>query len=70
LTERFRLLNGGSVLSVVSTRQDDETFAKPHTYEFRYYRAPKNTGMPEYDCDASNESRGKFLLEAPGTQVK
>ncbi len=70
LTERFHLINGGSMLSVISTWQDEQVFAKPQTYEFRYYRAPKNLVMPEYDCDTSNESRGKFLLEPPGTQVK
>src|SRR5262249_42265527 len=68
LIERFRLLNNGRQLSVVSTWEDSEVFSRPHTYEFRYYRAPKVTEAREYDCDASNEPRAKFLLGEPGKE--
>ena len=70
LTERFKLIAGGSQLSVVSTWTDPNTFTTPQTYEFRYYRAPKGFEMPNVDCDPANESRAKFLLNAPGTQVQ
>ena len=70
LTERYRLLDAGSKLSVVFTWEDSKVFQKPHTYEYRYYKAPKGTEAREYDCNASDESRAKFLLEAPGATLK
>ncbi len=66
LVERFRLLDGGARLSVVSTWDDPKVFQKPHTYEMRYYRAPKGTEPREFDCNASDEARAKYLLGAPG----
>ena len=68
LIERYRVINGGRQLSVVFTWEDSSVFTKPHTYEFRYYRAPKNTGAREFNCDASDEQRAKFLLGAPGQE--
>ena len=65
LTERYRLLDGGSELSVIFSWEDPKVFAKPHTYEFRYYRAPAGTYAREYFCDASNAERAKFLSEPP-----
>lgn len=70
LTERFRLLDGGNRLSVVFTWEDAKVFQKPHTYEFRYYRAPKGTEPREYDCNASDEARAKYLMGAPGGASK
>lgn len=70
LTERYHLLDGGNVLSVVFTWQDPRVFQKPHIYEYRYYRALKSAEAREYDCNASDESRAKFLLEAPGATLK
>lgn len=62
LVERYRLVDGGSVLSVVFTWTDPNMYLTPHTYEFRYYRLPSNyearTWLP---CDAYNEIRTKFL---------
>jgi hypothetical protein len=69
LVERFRLVDSNH-LSVVSTWEDAKVFAKPHTYEIRYFHAPKFTELREFDCNASDEARGKFLLEPPGSQVK
>lgn len=66
LVERYRLVEGGARLSVVSTWEDPKVFAKPHTYEFRYYRAPKGAEAREFDCNASNEERAKFLTGMPG----
>jgi hypothetical protein len=65
LTERYRLLNGGKQLSVTFTFEDPNVFAKPHTYEFRYYRAPKGTNAHNWSCDPFDESRAKFLIESP-----
>jgi hypothetical protein len=69
LTERYRLLDNNR-LSVTFTWQDPKIFQKPHTYEYRYYRAPKGTEAREYDCNASDENRAKFLLEPPSTTSK
>jgi hypothetical protein len=66
LVERFRLLEGGNQLSVISTWEDTKMFTKPHTYEFRYYRSPKGMEAREFDCNANDEQRAKFLLGIPG----
>ena len=66
LIERYRLLAGGKRLSVMFTWEDSKVFTKPHTYEFRYYRAPKGTEAREFDCNASDEERAKFLTGMPG----
>jgi hypothetical protein len=61
LVERYKLIASGSQLSVVSTWEDPAVFAKPHTYEFHYYRAPKGTEAREFDCKANDEVRAKYL---------
>jgi hypothetical protein len=66
LVERYRLLNNGQRLSVTFTWDDPKVFTKPHTYEFRYYRAPKGTEAREFDCSAADEERAIFLLGFPG----
>jgi hypothetical protein len=68
LVERYRLVKNGQQLSVTSTWEDPKTYTKPHTYEFRYYRAPKGTEAREYDCDASDQERAKFLTGTPGAK--
>lgn len=65
LVEKFRLLDGAARLSVVFTWKDSKVFSTPHTYEFRYYRAPAGTTAREFFCDASDEERAKFLIEPP-----
>lgn len=66
LVERYRLVKGGQQLSITFTWDDAKIFTQPHTYEFRYYRAPKGTEAREYDCNASDEERTKFLTGPPG----
>jgi len=66
LVERYRLVKNGQMLSVTSTWEDPSTYSKSHTYEFRYYRAPKGTEAREFDCNASDEERAKFLTGTPG----
>jgi hypothetical protein len=68
LTERYRLLDGGSILSVVFAWEDPQIFLKPHIYEFRYSRAPSETYAREYLCDSSNGERAKFLSGSPGSE--
>jgi len=69
LVERYRLLEDGAVLSVVSTWTDPTVFAQPHSYEYRYYRLPK-TFEPalKNPCDAFDATRAKFL-EDPSVTV-
>ena len=66
LIERYRLLDGGNRLSVIFTWEDPKIFAHTHSYEFRYYRSPKSTEAREFDCDANDQERAKFLMGAPG----
>ena len=62
LTERYRLLNNGDVLSVVFTWTDPTVFAAPHTYEFRYRRLPPAyEPLNEWPCDPYDETRASFL---------
>lgn len=65
LVERFRLLENGTVLSVVSTWTDPTVFKAPHSYEYRYYRLADTYEPPiKTNCDPFNETRAKFL-ESP-----
>lgn len=61
LTERYRLLENGLVLSVTFTWEDPTIFAKPHTYEFRYYRVPPANEPRTHNCIAGDQERAKFL---------
>ena len=62
LVERYRLLNGGNVLSVTFTWEDAKVFQKPHTYEFRYLRAPRlYEAQPPLACNPFDEVRTAFL---------
>ena len=62
LTERYRLLKNGEVLSVVFTWTDATVFATPHTYEFRYRRLPAAyEPLNEWPCDPYDEARASFL---------
>jgi hypothetical protein len=62
LIERYRLLENGTVLSVVFTWEDAKIFRVAHTYEFRYHRLPKAyEPSPTISCDPYDEVRAKFL---------
>ena len=62
LTERFRLLQNGSILSVTSTWEDPKVFRVPHTYELRYQRLPANyEPRPALACDAYDADRVAFV---------
>ena len=36
-------------------------FAKPHTYEFRYYRVPPASEPRTHNCLTGDEDRARFL---------
>ena len=62
LTERYRLLDDGGVLSVTFTWTDPAVFAQPHTYEYRYVRAPRHyEAQPPLACNPFDEARVAFL---------
>jgi hypothetical protein len=68
LSERFHLLNGGSILSVTSAWDDAKVFKEPHTYEFRYYKVPQ-IGYPlQYACSANDQDRANFVMSATPKQ--
>jgi hypothetical protein len=61
LTERYRLLSGGLVLSVTFAWEDPRIFAKTHGYEFRYYRVPPAPEPRSHNCLANDQERTTFL---------
>jgi hypothetical protein len=66
LVERFRLLKGGSVLSVTSTWTDPKVFRVPHTYEYRYNRLPTGyEARTPLACDPLDAERAAFLEKRP-----
>lgn len=66
LVERFRLLPGGQILSVVSTWTDRKVFRTPHTYEYRYYRAPREYEGRRIPCAPGDVvERTRYMTEPP-----
>jgi hypothetical protein len=61
LVESYRLMDGGQRLSVTFTWNDAKVFAKPHTYEFRYYKIPRISEPRMLGCDANDAERARFL---------
>ena len=62
LIERYRLMSGGTVLSVTFTWEDPRVFRTPHSYEFRYVRAPRlYEAQPPLACNPFDEARAAFL---------
>jgi hypothetical protein len=69
LVERFRLLNNGRVLQVVSTWSDAKVFRTPHTYELRYTRLPPDyEARPNAVCDPYDDGRA-LLFSGPPKQI-
>lgn len=66
LLERYVLVNNGKQLEVTFTWTDPKVFAKPHTYAFRYYRAPQGFNAGEDFCDSNDQERANFLTQVPG----
>jgi len=66
LVERFRLLNNGQVLQVMSTWTDARVFRTPHTYELRYTRLPRGyESRPNAVCDPYNDERAQLFAGPP-----
>lgn len=64
LVERFRLLDGGNRLSVISTWTDPDVFTRPHTYEVRYYRVDPQIFVSPQQCNVFEEGREEFFAPA------
>jgi hypothetical protein len=69
LTERYRLLYNGLVLSVTFSWDDPRVFRLPHTYEFRYYKVQDIVEPRSHNCIGNDPERRKFL-EAGGVLVR
>ena len=69
LMERYQLVDDGKELEVTFTWTDPKVFAAPHTYAFRYYRAPREYNAGEFFCDSNDQERANFLTKPP-LQVK
>lgn len=62
LTERYRLTNNGNALVVTFTWEDPKVFKTPHTYAYRYTRAPKFYEVSSFlDCDPLDKERAEFF---------
>jgi hypothetical protein len=64
LTESFRLANNGNALLVTFTWEDPKVFTAPHTYAYRYTRAPKFYEVQApLDCDPLDKERAAFFAD-------
>lgn len=61
LVERYELRNGGKELNVQFTWTDPTMYAKPHVYDFTYYKSDPGEYAREYFCDASDTARGESV---------
>ncbi len=62
LTERYQLVKNGDVLIVTFTWEDPKVFRTPHTYAYRYMRAPKFYEVQTpLDCDPLDKERAEFF---------
>ena len=66
LVERYRLSPSGTSLLVTFTWHDPKVFRTPHTYAYRYVRAPRFYEVqPPMECDPFDQERTDFLLKPP-----
>jgi hypothetical protein len=69
LTERYRLVKNGEALVVTFTWEDPKVFRTPHTYAYRYTRAPKFYEVqPPLECDPFDQERVEFLTRPPAAK--
>jgi hypothetical protein len=65
LVERFRLRDGGKILSVTFTWEDSSIYLSPHTYELTYHRSDPGTYAFEEYCHADDPVQGGSVVEPP-----
>lgn len=69
LTERYRLASQGNALIVTFTWEDPKVFARPHTYAYRYARAPKFYEVQTpLECDPLDKERAEFFATPPSAK--
>ena len=64
LTERYRLSDDGQQLLVSFSWTDPGVYARPHSYEFRYFRAPASRNVIEWPCEPFAPDRARFFAPA------
>jgi hypothetical protein len=62
LTERFRLLDGGKRMTVTFTWDDPKIYARPHTYEYTYYKDPDGSYAFEEWCDSGDPLQKQSIV--------
>ena len=65
LVERFRLRDGGKMLSVTFTWEDPSIYLSPHTYELTYHKSDPGTYAFEEYCHADDPVQGGSVVEPP-----
>jgi len=65
LIERFRLRDGGKVLSVTFTWDDPSIYLSPHTYELTYHKSDPGTYAFEEYCHADDPVQSGSVVEPP-----
>lgn len=65
LVERFRLRDGGKILSVTFTWEDSSIYLSPHTYELTYHTSDPGTYAFEEYCHADDPVQGGSVVEPP-----
>lgn len=65
LVERFRLRDGGKILSVTFTWEDSSIYLSPHTYELTYHKSDPGTYAFEEYCHADDPVQGGSVVEPP-----
>jgi hypothetical protein len=71
VVERYRLLEGGNVLSVTFTWTDPKMFQEVYTYEFRYDRLPAQyEERLALGCDPWNPIRNEFVTRTFSPELK
>lgn len=61
LTQRFRLTDGGEMMTVQFTWIDPKVYLRPHTFELHYHRMPIETYALEEWCDSGDPAQSQSI---------
>jgi hypothetical protein len=61
LSQRFRLTDGGQMLTIEYTWTDPKIYQKPHTFELNYHRMPVETYALEEWCDSGDPAQSQSI---------
>jgi hypothetical protein len=62
LIERFRLLDDGKRMTVTFTWDDPKIYARPHTYEYTYFKDPDESYAFEEWCDSGDPLQKQSIV--------